>query len=131
MLAIGCSKSSDLNEADDNYKKWTKLGITDYEFTLRVNCFCTVETVGPHKIVVKKNAIVTVNGKPYDPNTNVSVKTIEQLFVYIQKTIAEKPVQQTLAFDPQYYFPTNIYFDISEMIADEEIGYVITEFKRL
>ena len=116
---------------DDYFKKWNKLGITDYEFTLRVNCFCTSETVGPHKIVVKKNSIVSVNGIPYDPNTHYSVKTIEQLFTYIQKTLAEKPVQKTLAFDAQYFFPNNVYFDMSEMIADEEIGYIVTDFKPL
>lgn len=56
FISIVCRlyKNTDLNEVDENYKRWTKLGITDYEFTLRVNCFCTVETVGPHKVVVKR-----------------------------------------------------------------------------
>jgi hypothetical protein len=131
LMLLGCTKTTELNEVDDYFKKWNKLGITDYEFTLRVNCFCTSETVGPHKIVVKKNSILTVNGKPYDPNIHFSVKTIDQLFTYIQKTLAEKPVQKTLAFDAQYFFPNNIYFDISEMIADEEMGYIVTDFKPL
>lgn len=131
LILLGCTKTTELNEVDDYFKKWSKLGITDYEFTLRVNCFCTLETVGPHKIVVKKNSIITVNGKPYDPNIHFSVKTIEQLFTYIQKTLAEKPVQKTLAFDAQFFFPTNIYFDMSEMIADEEMGYIVTDFKPL
>ena len=131
VLFVGCTKNTDLNEVDENYKRWTKLGITDYEFTLRVNCYCTIETVGPHKITVKKNKLESVNGKPYDSNTHYSVKTIEQLFDYIQKTLADKPVRKTLEFDPQYFFPTNIYFDISEMIVDEEIGYVLTAFKPL
>lgn len=128
---LSCTNKTELNEVDDYFKKWNKLGITDYEFTLRVNCFCTSETVGPHKIVVKKNSILTVNGKPYDPNIHFSVKTIDQLFTYIQKTLAEKPVKKTLAFDAQYFFPNNIYFDISEMIADEEMGYIVTDFKPL
>lgn len=131
LLILGCTKTTGMDEVDDYFKKWGKLGISDYEFTLRVNCFCTLETVGPHKIVVKKNSILTVNGVPYDPNIHFSVKTIEQLFTYIQKTLAEKPVQKTLAFDAQYFFPTNIYFDMSEMIADEEMGYIVTDFKPL
>lgn len=131
LLILGCTKTTGMDEVDDYFKKWSKLGISDYEFTLRVNCFCTLETVGPHKIVVKKNSILTVNGVPYDPNIHFSVKTIEQLFTYIQKTLAEKPVQKTLAFDAQYFFPTNIYFDMSEMIADEEMGYIVTDFKPL
>ena len=128
---LSCTNKTELDEVDDYFKKWNKLGITNYEFTLRVNCFCTQETVGPHKIVVKNNSIVSVNGIPYDPNTHYSVKTIEQLFTYIQKTLAEKPVQKTLSFDAQYFFPNNVYFDMSEMIADEEIGYIVTDFKPL
>ena len=31
-------------------------------------------------------------------------------------------------FDSIYGFPSYIYFDISEMIADDEIGYTITNF---
>ena len=131
LLLLGCTKSSGLDEVDDYFKKWNKLGITNYEYTLRVNCYCTQETVGPHKIVVKNNSIVSVNGNPYEPNTHFSVKTIEQLFTYIQKTLAEKPVQKTLSFDAQYFFPNNVYFDMSEMIVDEEIGYIVTDFKPL
>jgi hypothetical protein len=37
-------------------------------------------------------------------------------------------VVETLEFDPTYGFPTYIYYDISEMLADEEIGYTLTEF---
>jgi hypothetical protein len=131
LLLLGCTKGSGLDEVDDYFKKWNKLGITNYEYTLRVNCYCTQETVGPHKIVVKNNSIVSVNGNPYDPNAHFSVKTIEQLFMYIQKKLAEKPVQKTLSFDAQYFFPNNVYFDMSEMIADEEIGYIVTDFKPL
>ena len=35
---------------------------------------------------------------------------------------------ENLEFDSIYGFPSYIYFDISEMIADDEIGYIITNF---
>lgn len=131
LLLLGCTKISDANDVDSNYDKWKKLGISDYQFTLRVNCFCPIETVGPHQVVVKNNAVVSVNGSSYDPNQHYHIKTINQFFDFIQKTLAQKPAQKTLEFDPKYHVPLSIFFDLSEMIADEEIGYVITDFKPL
>jgi hypothetical protein len=34
-----------------------------------------------------------------------------------------------LQFDENYGYPIDIYFDMDEMIADEEIGYTISNFK--
>ena len=36
---------------------------------------------------------------------------------------------ETIEYDKEYGFPSYIYFDISEIIADEEIGYTLTDFK--
>lgn len=131
FICIGCTKSTDVNDVETFQKKWEKLGITNYEFTLRVICFCTLETVGPHTIVVKNNEIITVNGAPYDSTKHYSVKTIKQLFDFIQESLAKKPASKTLEFDTEYYFPSNVAFDFSTMIADEEMGYRITYFKQL
>lgn len=131
IFCLGCSKATDLNLSDQQFQKWKNQKITDYEFTLRVNCFCTIEYVGPHNIVVKNNIIQSVNGVLYDPVKHPSVKTIEQLFEIIAANLKRKPFSKTLEYDPKYYFPANIFFDISEMVADEEIGYTVTQFKPL
>jgi hypothetical protein len=47
----------------------------------------------------------------------------------IKANVDRKPVKQTLNFNPTYGYPTSVFFDFSEMIADEEIGYEITNFK--
>jgi hypothetical protein len=129
LIFISCTKSSVTNQADEQFQKWKKLNISDYEFTLRVNCFCTLETAGPHNIVVKNNTIQTVNGVSYDPTKHFSVTTIDQLFVIIDDNLAKSPFSKTLEYDSKYHFPSNIYFDISQMIADEEIGYTVSQFK--
>jgi uncharacterized protein involved in tolerance to divalent cations len=121
----------EVSQVNDYFEKWINLQITNYEFTLSVKCYCTPETAGPHNIVVKNNSIITVNNVPYDANIHFFVKTMDQMFEYILKTLAEKPARKILAFDAQYSFPMNVYFDISEMIADEEIGYLLTDFKPL
>ena len=129
FIFVSCLKNSVTIQSDSQFQKWKDLNISNYEFTLRVNCFCTLETVGPHNIVVRNNAIQTVNGVNYDPSKHGSVKTIDQLFVVISENLAKKPFSKTLEYDTKYYFPSNIFFDLSEMIADEEIGYTVTQFK--
>jgi hypothetical protein len=37
-------------------------------------------------------------------------------------------VVEEIQYDDEYGFPSYIYFDISERIADEEIGYTLTDF---
>ncbi len=126
---VCCNKAPEFNSSNDQFQKWKKLGIYNYAFTLRVNCFCPIETVGPHKIIVVNNQIQSVNGQSYDPGKHTFVKTIDELFEVIRINLEKKPYRKTLEYDDRYYFPSNIYFDLSEMIADEEIGYLVTEFQ--
>jgi hypothetical protein len=86
--------------------------------------------VGPHQIVVQKGKVVTVNGAPYNAAERYGVMyTIPELLQVIKANVDRKPVKQTLNFNPTYGYPTSVFFDFSEMIADEEIGYEITNFK--
>jgi hypothetical protein len=78
--------------------------------------------------VVKNNQIESVNGIAYADLEYETYMTFDDFFEYIKERQLENPVQENLEFDPTYGFPTYIYFDISELIADEEIGYTITDF---
>lgn len=129
LFCLGCSKATDLNLSDEQFQKWKNQKIVDYEFTLTVNCFCTIETRGPHSIVVKGGKIQSVNGETYDSVKHYAVKTIDQLFEVISVNLARKPFSKTLEYDTKYHFPSSIFFDISQMIADEEIGYTVSNFK--
>ena len=129
IFCLGCSKATDLNLSDQQFQKWKNQKIVDYEFTLTVNCFCTIETRGPHAIVVKGGKIQSVNGENYDAVKHYAAKTIDQLFELISVNLGRKPFSKTLEYDTKYHFPSSIYFDISQMIADEEIGYTVSDFK--
>lgn len=131
ISVTACSKLNVADQAEEQYSRWKGLGIADYSYTLKVLCFCNIETVGPHKVIVKNNRIESVNGLPYDPYVHAQVKTIDQLFDIILINLAKKPYKHTLEYDRSLFFPRNIFFDLSESMADEEIGYQLTEFKAL
>jgi hypothetical protein len=110
---------------------WKKKGISNYEMTMKISCYCIQGRVGPHQIVVENDKIKTVNNLPYDSTKTGPILTINELFDFIIISLAKKPYQHFLDYNAIFNYPKNIYFDFSQQIADEEIGYEITYFKAL
>lgn len=132
LVLVSCTKTAEVEPEDALSKQekiWKDQGITDYEFTLQITCFCIYEYTLPKQIVVRNNEIQTVNGIDYSTLEFETYMTLDEFFDYIRERQSQNPVVEELTFDPEYGFPTYIYFDISKMIADEEVGYTISEFK--
>jgi hypothetical protein len=110
---------------------WKKKGISNYEMTMKISCYCLQGRVGPHLIVVENDKIKTVNNLPYDSTKTGPILTINELFDFIIISLAKNPYQHSLDYNTIFHYPKNIYFDFNKQIADEEIGYEITSFKAL
>ena len=133
FIILNCTKKTGVIPEDElnlqeQEKKWKKQGITDYEFTSQISCFCQSDYTLPKAIVVKNNEIQSINRVAYANLEYENHMTIDELFDYIEDRQNKNPVIENLEFDSVYGFPSYIYFDISEMIADDEIGYTITNF---
>lgn len=129
-----CTKESSYKPPEDLAQAkslWESKKIDSYTMTFNVSCFCIVDLNKPAEVVVKKNKIITVNGIAYDNSFPLygSYKTIQELFSHIEEMQKKNPVVEELEFDPTYGFPSYIYYDVSEIIADEEIGYRVSDFK--
>ena len=137
ICLTGCVKSNpDLmqtikGDADSQLSLWKKKGISNYEMTMKISCYCIQGRVGPHLIVVENDKIKTVNNLPYDSTKTGPILTINELFDFIIISLAKNPYQHSLDYNTIFYYPKYIYFDFSKQIADEEIGYEITSFKAL
>ncbi|PHX74622.1 MAG: hypothetical protein CK547_02395 [Chitinophagaceae bacterium] len=110
---------------------WKERNISNYEMTMKIYCFCIQGRVGPHHIVVENDQIKTVNDLPYDSTKTGPIQTINELYDIIEMGLASNPYNHSLEYNSIYNYPQKIYFDFSEQIADEEVGYEITEFKVL
>ena len=130
LLLAACSKAESADELTINEVSWKKANIQSYEFTLRVTCFCTPETVGPHKIRVQADTIVSVNGLPYLPGVSRKLPTLSELFTFIRESDARNPYKKIITYQPTFGFPEYLFYDFSEQIADEEIAYTVTDFKK-
>ena len=134
---IGCAKSNpdqiQLIKGDpaSQYALWKKKRISNYEMTMKISCYCIQGRVGPHHIVVENDKIKTVNNLPYDSTKTGPILTINELFDFIIVSLAKNPYRHSLEYNTIFHYPKNIYFDFSQQIADEEVGYEITYFKAL
>lgn len=115
---------------------WEAQGIESYRFTLVRNCFCLIR--GPVVVEVRDGAVESIvdadTGEPVVGNTQLDevfgeVATIEALFDVIAD--AEGAARLDTEFDPELGYPTTIYIDESEMIADEEMGYEVKDLVAL
>lgn len=131
ILLSFCTRSNEKDELSMNKSKWDRRNISSYEFTLRINCFCPQERTGPHLIKVINDEIVSVNNLPYDPDKTGELYTIDQLFNFVEISIDSNPYLKTIEFNPIYGYPQNVFFDFQKYMADEEIGYQVSNFRAI
>ena len=97
----------------------------------QISCFCfPYEFNLPKSIKVENDEIVLIDGK--DPKETVGYESffsINSLFSFIESKLKENPEIYEINYNKEYGYPESIYFDMSKMIADEEIGYYISDFQ--
>ena len=127
IFFVSCSKEEQLSKKD----LWFSLNIENYEMIQQISCFCfPYEFNLPKSIKVENDEIVLIDGK--DPKETVGYESffsINSLFYFIESKLKENPESYEINYNKEYGYPESIYFDMSKMIADEEIGYYISDFK--
>lgn len=129
LLFLSCGKENTAGEDPFvlNKEKWISQEIDSYTFDLTISCFCPVEFLGPNRINVQNREISEVNGVPY-LESNFAYPTLDELFGFIEQQMALNPQVAQIQYNLRYGYPTRIYIDQSDLIADEEIDYTITRF---
>ena len=132
QLWVACEdKEEKLDSVYLAKEKWESKNITSYTINLSVNCFCPLSP--PIDIKVEDDIITEINGDSMTQsqleNDYWYANTVNDLFIFIEQRLAQDPYQKILGFNSTYGYPEEIWFDLEEMIADEEIGYMISSFK--
>jgi len=103
---------------------WEARKIKSYTIEHTKLCYCIDR--GRYKLVVKNNVIESAfnlnSNKFEDPNVINGLKTIDQLFTFIESTLKVNPYFSLIEYD-KTGFPTRASFDINIQIADEEMEY--------
>ena len=125
ILFSGCSlfNSSDNSELDDARARWTRAGISDYNYELTISCFCG-ET-GTFDVEVRNGAVVSVT-----PSASIG-KTMDELFGVLADAYGRNADVTTVSYDALLGYPTSISIDYIRNVSDDELFYGVDSFERL
>lgn len=119
-----------------NRARWTAAGIDDYRMTVQPQCFCP-----PLRFTVEVRDGVPVSHAFDDPAEDARIgelnqeraaelDTVEELFAMVENALEPAPATLRAAYGEQGW-PREFWVDVSEMMADEEHGFTVTDFQPL
>ncbi len=128
---MSCSKEKieSLSEFKLNKNKWEALAVNSYNYTFQISCYCIREATLPKAVQVVNGEILKVDGASYDEDEYWGVHTIDQLFDLIDKAEKDKVHRLEAEYNVVKGYPTKVYIDRDEMMADEEMSYYVSDLK--
>ena len=107
--------------------RWQAADIDSYAYTIQRNCFCTEEYRGPFDVTAQNDRITSIkrNGQTVAGNP-AEVPTVDELFRLLAEAYAQGAAEVRVTYDTARGYPTEIWIDRNEQIADEEVGYTVT-----
>lgn len=137
--AINGKGTSDAQtQLDANRKKWASQDIDDYSFTLQRSCFCRGDAIRPINIEVRDGEVSSARyadtGELIPDDSQYNKQSVynlnaDGLFNLVEQGIKSGAEKVDVSYDKTYGLPTSIYIDQSTQIADEEMGYTISNFR--
>lgn len=114
-------------EFDRNRQLWSKQSLGSYQYVFNWNCFCLPEYTAPVLIRVESGEWSEISlvrdGTPVNRDDWKRYKTIEELFDIIDQAFLQDAKEIRAEYDPDFGYPTSVFIDYDEMIADEERGF--------
>ena len=112
--------------------------MSNYDFTLERQAFAPEDWRGPVNIQVRNGVAVSVtyvsSGAVVTEGKFDNADTIDKLFTILKNAYAgkgdfeQKAYSIEVTYNPQMGYPATFFIDVSQMIADEEQGYTVTNF---
>ncbi len=142
LILIGgldsCGDASEIepvaNSIESNYSRWKKQGIDSYIITQQRMCFC-IDGGAKMFVRVSGNKIISVtdsaSAKLIPSDRWQWYKTIDELYATAIEAKKGNPAAYEIKFESVYGYPNYIWVDPNASMADEEYGFVTTNFKPL
>lgn len=144
-LAVGASACTVITGPDGRWgdeqrdlswarRTWSSQFISDYEYVVRRNCYCTMGGVLV-RVTVQGDRVVSreIDGTGVGIPASMAYlyPTIDGLFSLVQEAIDSRADDINASYDSRYGFPTDIWIDYDRRAADEEEGYTLIRFRSL
>jgi hypothetical protein len=105
---------------------WQAAGIMNYDFDLRVSCFCIATTFGTVTVSVRdgRPPIVesTDSGTVVDTVYFQDYLTVDRMFALLGRVLSARPASFAATYDPGFGFPAQVSVDANAQVADDELG---------
>lgn len=135
LVAVSCTSSAP-QELTNSEKLWKDQGLSNYDFTLQRQCFCPEDWRGPVNIQVRDRVAVSVtyvsSGEAVTDGKFDNADTIDKLFTILENAYTgngdfeQEADTINVTYDDEMGYPTTFFIDVSQLIADEEQGYTVT-----
>jgi len=130
-----------LDEADAAYAAaralWESATLVDYDYSFSRGCFCPQEYVGPHEVSVRDGIVTAATYDGIDlkklpiltlTSYDEIIQTVDGVFDEIDSAIDEAD-RFTAEYHPELGYPTDVFIDWEDMMADEEVNYTIIDLR--
>ena len=120
----GDSTTAPANHLGEQRALWASQGLTDYTFDVVRICYC--QFVADVRVTVKDGVITGVTELASEVARDPELfRTIDGLFDLVQDAYARDAHEVQVEFDPSRGYPTRIWIDYVQMMADEEVGFTL------
>ena len=93
---------------EQNQQRWRSQNIADYRFTLKMQCYCPIQYLGPNIIEVRHGVADSITYSGESRNIDMSgvqlPDTMDKLFNIIRSSR-----NATVTYDPTLGYPTSIH----------------------
>jgi hypothetical protein len=122
-------------ELDAARKRWTARGPASYSIVLVRGCECTVEMVGPVRVVVLDRAIQSRqyvrSGAEVSSVHAELFPSVEGLFQLIERARRQGADDIAVLYDPTLGHPVSISIDYDARAVDDELGFNVMELQAI
>lgn len=132
-VLAGCGTSDPeigiLREIGQNRDRWERQGIQTYRYAVERICFCGL--AGPVRVTVEDGEpterVFVVSGDPVPEEQGEWYPTVDGLFTILFDAVRRDAFSIEVTYDPETGVPLDIFIDYAQNIADEELGFRVTE----
>jgi len=121
-----------LTDFDRAFQRWEAAAPFAYRYRVQVNCFCSEARTRPVSVVVIHGQTVSLlysdSLTPADTVLFSDVRTMDRLFARLRSILDGGPASFAATYDPGLGFPLTVWADPIAQVADEEVGYLVTDF---
>jgi len=112
--------------------RWDFTRPNEYSYILERLCFCGQEAIGPVRIVVRGDSVLsrayTASGEPVSAPFAILFGPVDSVFQVIDRALQQRAHNLDARYHARYGYPLDVDIDMVENAADDELVLHVREF---